>query len=715
MNKKNTIKKAAAIFLSLGLALGGTGCAFVTTDTEADMQQTVAKVNIVKYLEDDADYGTYASELSEIITKGNLETEIVKSDLISMFLSVGYNYVQSYGYSYKDTFNLLMDSLVSRKIMAQYAMAYYLKEKGLSATDCLAFVAAEKTQAAGAGDAVTVDLLEAHPEVSTLKYFLTENGKDFEKYNETVYNLKKSVNSSLDSMEQEIIEAQDDNHTHDETRTTPTNVNVEKTEDYIPENYGIYTGRNTPDSCGEYERVDGSTTVTRGKAYSRFLANLQSNNLIKKDEDTSDFTKLDYYYVELAAQLEQALITKYTEDLDKKFTDSLSETYVKGKYEELLKWQQSSYDKDHSAFETALGSVSDTSFVTYSPKANYGFVYNILLPFSASQTQSLNAEKNRNLGNRELYEYRAQLLTQIKGKDLRGAWFCADNEDEHYAYSVGEGNSQEWYFFENQTGANRDLDKYEKLVQYAGNYAYNGTVTVDEKTGEYTCKPNPVTIDQFIPMMQSYLAAQTGVSVTGEYYADYVTDGADYKMNAKDEFTDYLQFMYYTGKVNFTEEQKAGEYFLDGTQSYNAVAAFNELMFAYSTDTGCLNTYMGYVVSPYKTSFVGEFEAAAQYAIRELGQGGYVVCPSEYGWHIIYVSYAFGLGEVYGDGTTAPAYNHQERESEGTFSYLFYESLKSKVSSDTSIVQDNILTEYNNDTCVKLYESRYQDLLDIEA
>ena len=128
MKKKNTVKKAAALFLSLGLALGGTGCAFVTTDTDADIQQTVAKVNIVKYLENDGEYGTFASQLSEIITKGNLETEILKSDLISMFLSVGYNYVQSYGYSYKDTFNLLMDSLVSRKIMAQYAMAYYMEK-----------------------------------------------------------------------------------------------------------------------------------------------------------------------------------------------------------------------------------------------------------------------------------------------------------------------------------------------------------------------------------------------------------------------------------------------------------------------------------------------------------------------------------------------------------------------------------------------------------
>ena len=378
--------------------------------------------------------------------------------------------------------------------------------------------------------------------------------------------------------------------------------------------------------------------------------------------------------------------------------------------------------KDYASLQTALDGLSDTSFALYSPKAKYGFVYNVLLPFSAMQNQSFNAEKNRNLEKRDLYEYRAALLNEIEGKDLRDSWFN-EHEDEKYSYSVVEGADTKWYFFEKQTGAKKNLERYKALTHYAGNYAYNGTVTQDEETKKYTCTPNKVDINGFIQLMEAYLASETGVTVEGnvrsQAYVEttygegepyYVTNGADYKMNDSDEFTDYLQFMYYEGKVKFTEAFSAADYFNSATQAAKANAAFNELMFAYSTDTGCLNKYMGYMVSPYKTSFVGDFEAAAQYAIRELGVGGYVVCPSEYGWHIIYVTNVFEKGNVYGE----EGYNHADRETEGTFSYFFYEMLKSSVATDTSIVQDGILTDYKNDTCVTYYKDRYEDLLEIE-
>jgi len=131
-------------------------------------------------------------------------------------------------------------------------------------------------------------------------------------------------------------------------------------------------------------------------------------------------------------------------------------------------------------------------------------------------------------------------------------------------------------------------------------------------------------------------------------------------------------------------------------------------MFFYSTDTGCLNTYMGYAVSPYKTNFVGEFEYAAQYAI-EKGVGTYVVAPSDYGWHIIYVSYVYEGGDVYANG-----YVDGEKEVEGTFSNLFYESLKNTAATSyTSEKEGDVLNKYNNDSCVTRFEKNYKDLLEL--
>ncbi len=713
MNKKNTIKKTAALLLGLSFALAGTaGCGFITTDNDADMAQVVAEVNIASYLENDKDvsFRDKAEELKTIVgySGGGLNTTVLKRDLVSYFLNVGYTYVNNYGYSMKDTFEMLMDSLVSRKIIVQYAVAYYLSENAdLTAEKCVAYIESEKTNAATDKEKA---LLDAHPEVSVLKYFLTEGGVESDVYEEAVYTLQKSINDSLDSVEKEIIAAEEETHDHGESKTTPKNVNTEKT-DYIPVDsegkidYDIYTGRNTADSCGAYERVNGSKTSTRQRAYNQLLASLYSNNLVGKEEDTSDFKKLDYYYVELAAQLEQALITKYTEALDEEAYAALTAEYVSGKYDEIKASQEKEYTKDPTAFEKALDGLSDTSFVLYNPTkdvngTNYGFVYNILLPFTKAQEQQYAEEKARAKSDSALYQYRAEILNNVVAKDQRASWFC-EHEDENYAYQVGE----KWYFFENQTGANANLDKYESLGQYAGNYAYNGTVTVGED-GKYECKPNVIAnVNAFLTEMETYVATEAGVSVSGGKFGKYVTDG-NYTLNAKGEFADYEEFIYYEGKAE-VGTVTMDDYFLPDTAAYKAVAAVNELTFAYGTDPGMENTYMGYVVSPYKTSFVPEFECAAQYAIGK-GAGTYVVCPSDYGWHIIYVSYVFGEGDVYAKG-----YVDAERETEGTFSYYFYEALKSKVSSSTTIEQNAILTEYNNDTCVNMYTKRYQDLLEI--
>lgn len=702
MIKNKKIKNALALVLGATFAVGGTACSFFPTDNEKDLNQTVAEINITDYLSE-TEFANYANDVKTIMSymetdSSNMLTEVSKRDLVSAFLNVGSTYINSYGYTYRQTFELLMNSLVSRKIMVQYAIAYYLAQEGSdkSAEGCRASI----DSAEGS--------LKNHPEVSALKYFLDE-----EEYAKAVYNLKKALNDSLDSAETSIITASDDAHDHGETRTTPTKVNTEK-EDYLPEVYEIYTGRNSADSCGpDYERVEGSTPTTRMKAYNTFLANLSSNNLISKDENTSNFLEMDYYYVQLSAQLEQAIIEKFGEDLTEQAEKELTLELVKKQYASDLASQEKNYAASVDNFESALDGVSDTSFVLTAPEENYGFVYNILLPFDALQNEEYAAAKTFGYSNAELYAERAKILTKVVGKDLRDSWFC---EDDHANYAYKNETDGKWYFFENQTGANKNLDKYESLGQYLGNYAYNGTVTVEED-GSYDCKPATVkNIDAFITLMEAYLAEATGKTVgetvKGEAYGKYVTDPTKYSVDEKGEFTDYSEFMYYTGKVEGLKEVSGADFFVEGTDEYKALSAFNELMFAYSTDTGCLNTYFGYAVSPLGTSFVPEFEYAAQYAIKELGVGGYVVCPSDYGWHIIYVSYKLPKGAVYGDAANI---TEDMLKEEGSFFNLYFESLKSSSAQNyQTIVENQVLVEYNNGSCVTLYEDRYEDLMSID-
>ena len=733
MNKKKLVKKTTALLIALGLTIGAVGCDFIVVDSEKDLRQTVATVNITSQLANSEDgYADYADDFQLLVDEGGLSTQIPKRDLIAYFLNVGYTYVQSYGYTYEKTFNMLMDSLVENKIFAQYAVAYYLK-KGISAEDCIEYVNSEIDNEE---NTKIKALLNSHREILTMKYFLTDgnsNAEDAtEDYNAAVYSLLKSLNSSLDSIEQNYITAKSGNtHTHDETRTTPTNANTAKS-DYVPMkkdlnqneviDYSVYTGRNTLDACGTYQDdvLDGSTATTRKKAYNSFLSNLQGYGLIKSGENTSNVLELDYYYMELSSALSQALVNKFGEDLQEESYKILDETHVEQQYNKLLSAQEYAYQNDSTAFDT---------FVLYGLQ-DFGFVYNILLPFSASQEQAYSIVKNKGLTQDQIYLERKALLEKVNAKDLRSAWFCTE-ENEHYAYEVSQtaanvdyfGDTNGYLFFENNF---KKTNQYETIKQYAGKYAYNGTATL--VNDEWTFTPNKMDINAFIGEMESYIefvangasadpVTRTATANPTNAYEKGSVDGYwnayDTDVYTVDGEVDYGNFVFYEGKVNFTDGSatQPASYFDESKQANQALSAVNELMFAYSTDTGCLNTYMGYSVTPYKTDFVGEFEYAAQLAVSN-GVGSYVVVPSDYGWHIVYCSFAFGAdGAVYGgyDHTQATG----DAKVEGSFSYLFYEALKSTTASSyVSNAQNKILDAYKS--AATYHTKAYQDLLDLD-
>lgn len=703
MKKKNLLKKSAVIALSAAFLLSGASCTLFSTDSDADMAQVVAEVDIAKHKDFKAGgkYEGYAS----VVEKAN--GTILKRDLISYFLNVGSSYAQSYGY--KQTFEMLMKNLINRKVMVQYSMAYYLEQGGeYSVEKHNAYVSAQENAIA---DETEKKLTLENPELLTIKYFLTENGTKNDEYDKAVYSLKKAINDTLDSAEENYIKetSEEESETFGDSRTTPTGVGTEQ-EDFYDKDYEIYTGHNTVDSCGEsYERLDGSTQLTRRKAYNDFLSNLSANNLLNEDESTTDFTKVGYYYQELAAQLEQSLINKFSEELSESAYGELTESYVEGKYSELLQSQEALYGADSSAFVTALSSVADDSFVVYCPSAeSFGFVYNILIPFSATDSQILETYTDTSIeGQKQLYKKRAELLENVKAKDLRGAWI-SNSDDANYAYDGAEGtyytsayNSGTKLFFEDNF---TNTDRYEEIKNYLGKYPYNGTIRYED--GKIvSVKANSMNIDGFIKEMEGYIDYALGASATsGRKSSKYVDKNGTYTTNNGN--FDYSQFLYYEGKVSLTSS--FDNYFYKDSDAYKAASAVNELMFAYSTDTGCFNSYLGYEVSPVTDKYVKEFAYAAQVAIKG-GSGTYVVCSTEYGWHILYTTVAYKQGAIY-DG-----FVWADKDKEGTFSNLWFEALKDATSDvRTEKIQSDVLGTYNNDSSVKKYVSRYQDLLDLD-
>lgn len=721
MNKK----KIVAIALSTAM-LGGclTGCSLTYNDTERDMAQTVAEIDITKS-EDFKAGGAYEKYAAAEVVK---PLTVTKRELVSYFINSGSSYISN-GMSYEETFNILLNSMVNYKILIQYSMVYLFE-------NCDEYTVEAYKDYVGNAEGYEYSL-------KSLGYFLQDKPYDtYTRAEKAEYSLKSSINSAIDSAENRYVASLDDSSSSSsgDARTTPDGIDTEKDE-FFDGNYAIYTGFNSLTACGTYEKVSGGTKSTRQKAYNSFLKTLSRNSLLSDSEieqatkGDGDLSSLNYYKTELISQYQSALSEKLSDVLEEKAEGEVTNEYLGEKFTALFDTQRASYDKSVSGFESALDSMSDSSFVLYCPtdelkdetdNTQYGFVYNILLPFSSVQSYTLTQYKNdTGLSDSQRYEKRAQLLEQIEAKDQRESWFNGATDYSYVAEDAWTGGvtKSNYLFFEDSL---TDNDRYEKIGKYYGHYPYNGTVEYDYDNNEYDLTPNKLNITDFLTEMESYMNwaleregySNRAAALTNNTYKlldSSVTVGANgqattYATNSylnADGDVDYSKFVYYVGQVGgLAGNVNAKTMFVEDNPAYTAMSAFNELQFAYSTDTGCLNKYMGYSVSRYTTSYVGEFEFAAKLAIS-LGEGTYTVCPSDYGWHIIYCTYAFDQSEVYG---AAGDMNWNDKEKKGTFEYNFYESIKSSLTSGyQNVIQSAAVNAYNTDDCVKIYKNRYSD------
>ena len=710
-------KKAfAAIAMSSCIALGATltGCSLISTNSRLDMEQVIATVDISKSDEfDSSDLKDYKSAITP--------TDIIKRELISYFLNVGYSYVQN-NHTYEETFNVLVDGLVSNAVLVQYSTVELLKEN----------------------PSVLSAFIKEKDDVKKYELLLDEDEKNL-----ATYKLYSSINSAIDNFEKNVIDEKD-GYSGSGTRTTPTNLETEQ-EDYYPYtvkevdgkevkvlDYGIYTGYGdyTLENSGAYkdDALDGTTRPTRIKAYNSFLNNLRRNNLVDGDKEAKNLTnvlELEYIKNERVTQLESQIINKYY-DLyeEQKEKALLKEDYIQKAFEEVLAVQKENYGKSTSAFDSAMSSMSSSSFILYSPDtsdsdwvadygaefAKYGFIYNILLPFSSRQSVQLNALQSIRAADDDDDYYFAQrnkLLMDIQTVDQRSDWFNGTTDysfkpEDGFGDYFGKEDGREYLFFEGNLTDSEEGGRYKKLEAYDGRYAYNGKV-IENKDKSYTLIPNKLDIDGMLEEFEAYVEY-----VVGSDCVDYTTTDNYYgttkftKADDEDEI-DYSLFTYAKGKVEFDFNNKS--LLNPVTDQYKAMSAVNELQFAYTTDTSVLSNYIGYSVTAYDTSYIKEFEYAAKEAVGR-GPGSFAVCAGDYGWHLIYVTYVFDFDE---DGVYKNLNWKDNIEVEGTFENLFYEWVKSNNLTDiSSTLKTQILNDFNKDATVTKYQSRYQDLLDLD-
>ena len=702
MKSKKIICAAVAVAMVMGAA-SFAGC--IVTNTEEDIKQTIATVNIANNKSFKEKFGDYASAINEEV--------FIKRDMITAYYSVYYQYADQVG-SAGALFDLIKDNLVSNAVVTQYA---------------------------------TVSLLEDGVKSGKLSLDGVKKAK---------YNVCYIINNTLDSLEKDIIkEDKKDDYTGSGTRATPSGIDSLK-EDYIPENYGVYTGYDgyLLDNAGdEYEPVEGTNRNYRRQAYAEFIGRLQTNYLISsKDAETTDVMELTYVQDSYVSMLEQVLIEEFNEKYEKQQEEIISElegegddaiyTYVQDKYNIEFAKQEKEY-ASASDFETAMGGISDTKFILYSPSTEsdtqeidgtygtYGYVYNILLPFSSTQNIELKTlqgyRDNDIIDESGYFAARNKLLKNILTTDQREAWFNGEKEysfnAEEYnkdkegaqklAYYDGGKDTRNYLFFENNLTRK---DKYETLDRYVGLYSYNGKVEKNEN-GSYKLIPEKLGIDDMLAEFSAYINFVLGGGNHVDYNAGDALNAAennfgqyyettDFTKTTDDKEIDYSKLVYATGKVNFEEKAKE-KMFAETSDRYLAMSAVNELQYAYTTDTGVLSQYIGYTVSAYDTSYIKEFEYAAQTAIRS-GAGTFKVCAGDYGWHLLYVTDSFSFS---GGANYTPEFNKANVEAEGTFENRFYNWVKdSALSSETGKRQAAILKDFNTDEAVKVYKDAYKDL-----
>lgn len=710
---------AVAVSITMSATLGG-----CVTLNERDIKQIVSTINISASSDFKAEFGDYADAIEE--------DTVTKMDLIVSYLNTGSSYVQQ-GYTYAQVFDMLSDALVENIVVTQYATTYVLKNKAEANKITLAEYNAKTTEKE--------------------KYEYLLGGEDSKGVKNAKYTVNSSLNSILDSYEKNYIRAIDeDGYTGTDSRTTPTGVDTLK-EDYIPENYGVYTGYSgylLENAGDEYEPLTGSTRTTRRKAYSAFINYLRTNYLIGADE--TDNTKIDTLsrvqdmYV---AQLKQEVISEFSDLFEEEKEKLITKveggvyTYVDGRYKKMLSEQSADYDET-SSFEKAMSNISDTSFILYSPSTEsdteavggvygtYGYVYNILLPFSAKQSEKLTElqyyrDNNSQITDSDYFADRNKLLAKIETTDQRSAWFNGTTDYSFKASETsldyyGKDNGRDYLFFENNL---TKTDKYEALEKYDGRYSYNGTVKKNTD-GSYTLKPNKLDIDGMLNEFVGYVNYVLGDNTATDFsYGDTFTSGNrgdNTAYYATTDFTkggtgddadeiDYSKLVYATGKVKLKPMDISDQnMFVKGSDRYKALSAVNELQYAYTTDTGVLSQYIGYSVSAYTTSYIKEFEYAAQQALR-MGVGAFKVCAGDYGWHIIYVTDTFDCA---GGASYTPEFNQANVEEEGTFENRFYEWIKqSDLTNEATLKRSEIVRDFVNDDTVKTDKSIYKDLSEL--
>ena len=460
-----------------------------------------------------------------------------------------------------------------------------------------------------------------------------------------------------------------------DVRTIPTNAkNAEK--ELTKAEKDEYVAKGFDIDSDEYVR----------KAFNKVVNLLRSNNLLGSDfngriEDTDYFAKL------LKSNLESQVIEKFEEKVLSEIRSQISYEKLAELYDSKLEEQQG---WDNAVFAEKLSSASASNPVLVSAFGTYGYVYNLLIgvnDYQSAEISELKEEVVHEVWDEATYsEKRAEILADVIAKDLRTSWILSGYDFDGTRFTGDYAIATDSLEFKGVTELVRAADEENDLSAV---YAVKSV--------------NTYGLDDFIALVN-----------------DYVYGGAE---GEKTE-NDYDIYYDHSG----SGAQKPAEY----------DEKINELLFAFSTDSGSLNTYKGYVIKPpvdgtASEQYVKTFGDAGRALLSEGGYG-YKVVASDYGYHFMFFSEVFTadygfesledyleyLGIERGNDSwdeylAARMGDWEQFEKDNDYLYILAnEFISDKLSAETTETKNNIVNLYRwgaQKDKVTVYESRYSDLL----
>lgn len=496
---------------------------------------------------------------------------------------------------------------------------------------------------------------------------------------EAKYSTYSAINSLLDSYSGEHDHHEANDTLVGEIRTTPTdaaNLTEEK----------IFDDKKETIEKG----FDVSSNDGRRTAFAKLVVLFENNGLLGDAfSTTGKIEDTDYFKQSIKRNYENQVLAIYEDQIYQEARNSvtfedLEKAYL-DKYEEQKGW-------DNATFANKFKEASLTSPILYSAYGKYGYVYNLLLGVSDDQTEEIHKirEENANLSNAKYAEKRKEILDKTTVKDLRSSWILSGYD--------GELKEDGEFIFKND---------YTFAKDSANSLAFQGDVKflAEDHHGAKSYSVTSIdtfALDKFIEFMDAYIGGDQTDSL--ENYASLGSDVYAAKTTA-----------------NVAEYD----------------AKINELLFAFSTDSGSLNTFKGYNIAPPVDSgedeqYVETFGKAGR-MLLEQDAPGYVVVASDYGYHVMFfsevisVDYSYAsltdyLNKVMGETKTRDEWKAYYEEMlndyeafEKTGSYL-YQLANNLITQEINLYHSEKETEiinqyrYEETDNVVIFEDRFADL-----